>query len=539
MRLIRQGTVFWLYFLAVLAWMFLYLLLNNRADWDLWGVMSFGAILDQNAGRFPYEDVFSYTAYGLPWIYHEWGSGVIFFQVFKHFGSAGLFWLKICLVTGIFLLACRRMTFPNADEKPLTGWQAGIFHCTLLICAYLILPICSTTIRCQLFTFFCYALFLLVLERVRYRQRTRVLWLLPPLMLFWVNVHGGFVTGLVAMAVYWLAFLIDGRRSETVRLGLSLLLSLGMVLVNPYGLAFVSTMFAAWSLPRDTISEWGNVFTLDIPFYGVLYTMLLLAGLGMGLWQWRQSREKFPYVLVLLGLTGINGWLHYKLTPLFLITLLSLGFNRRIFGESGNEKTLPVLYPVYAWLVPIILVLLALIPAGMYTREQTHPFLVRVPGAETMKQGRKLSKFAYPVGLVAFMKEQGIVGNLWAPFAWGEYLYWALYPGVLVSIDGRYETIYPEQVYRDTRAFYTPPYNLRNADKYETTHILVPATEAGLLKRMDMRPDWHLIYRDSMSALYARKPVLRAPKTYPENSAFLDEYPAEDDRFRLPAIRDH
>jgi hypothetical protein len=319
-----------------------------------------------------------------------------------------------------------------------------------------------------------------------------------------------------------------------------LLLCLGSVLVNPYGLSFVATMIAAWSLPRDTISEWGNVFTLDLPLYGVLYTALLLFWLGWGLKDWLKSPRRFPTVLVLLGLTGLNGWLHYKLSPLFLITALSLGLELIPHREEPlPEIKLGFLYPVVAYGLPVLLALLAVIPTGMYLKSQAQPFQVRVPGAESIRQGVVLSRFAYPVGVVDFMRMHHIKANLWAPFAWGEFLYWALYPDCRISIDGRYETIFPESVYEDTRAFYRPPYPLEMAEKYKTTHILVPVAEEELLRKMLAQPGWRLLYRDSMSALFARssgsvnssaaETIVQA-----EGIKTLDQYPAEPHRFRLP-----
>ncbi|HEY9687306.1 MAG TPA: hypothetical protein V6C52_10045 [Coleofasciculaceae cyanobacterium] len=545
-----DDKVFWLYFTAVLAWMFLGLLVNNRADWDLWGVMSFGALLDQNPGRFPYHDVFSYTAYGLPWIYHEWGSGVVFYQVFKHFGSAGLFWLKFWLVSLLLLLSCRRVFFRSPHQQSLTGWWRGLFIGQLLVAAYLILPICSTTIRCQLFTFLGYALFLFLLKnhrQGRLSRLSRLIWLLPLLMIVWVNLHGGFAMGLMAVGVYFLAALWQvwqrehvAGESEPRTLGIILLLCLGTMLMNPYGLSFIATMIAAWSLPRETISEWGNVFTLDLPLYGVLYTALLLLWLGWGLRDWLKSPRRFPTVLILLGLTGLNGWLHYKLSPLFLITALSLGFElipHREEPASASQRGF--LHPVYTYGAPVLLALLAMIPTGMYLKSQEQSFQVRVPGAESIRQGTALSRFAYPVGVVDFMRTRHIQANLWAPFAWGEFLYWALYPDSRISIDGRYETIFPESVYEDTRAFYRPPYPLELAEKYQSTHILVPVAEERLLSKLMAQPGWHLLYRDSMSALFTRSDASIANPVagvgpQPGSAMTLERYPAEPHRFRLP-----
>ena len=78
------------------------------------------------------------------------------------------------------------------------------------------------------------------------RDSLRKLWCLPPLMLLWANVHGGFVLGFVLLGLYLLSgavLLLRCRdREDATWLGLRLRM-LGMVsaaslllsFINPYG----------------------------------------------------------------------------------------------------------------------------------------------------------------------------------------------------------------------------------------------------------------------------------------------------------------
>ena len=61
--------------------------------------------------------------------------------------------------------------------------------------------------------------------------------------------------------------------------------------------------------------------------------------------------------------------------------------------------------------------------------------------------------FAFPARAVAFLRASGIRGNMAVPFDWGEYVLWHLGPGVKVSIDGRRETVYSDEAYRESRDF--------------------------------------------------------------------------------------
>jgi hypothetical protein len=57
------------------------------------------------------------------------------------------------------------------------------------------------------------------------------------------------------------------------------------------------------------------------------------------------------------------------------------------------------------------------------------------------------------VEVVDFLRVNGVRGNLATPFDWGQYVLWKLHPAVKVSFDGRYETVYPEEVARDNFNF--------------------------------------------------------------------------------------
>ena len=61
--------------------------------------------------------------------------------------------------------------------------------------------------------------------------------------------------------------------------------------------------------------------------------------------------------------------------------------------------------------------------------------------------------FPFPARAVALLKQSGIRGNMAVPFDWGEYVIWHLGPGIKVSVDGRRETVYSEESYRQSRDF--------------------------------------------------------------------------------------
>jgi hypothetical protein len=57
------------------------------------------------------------------------------------------------------------------------------------------------------------------------------------------------------------------------------------------------------------------------------------------------------------------------------------------------------------------------------------------------------------VAAVNLLKQSGVSGNLATEFSWGEYVLWHLGPAIKVSIDGRRETVYSQDVYQKNISF--------------------------------------------------------------------------------------
>lgn len=542
----QEQKIFWLSFLAVSVWVVLFLVINNQADMDLWGVMSFGALLDNNPGRFPYIDPFSYTALGTPWVYHEWGSGVVFYQLFKYGGSQALFWLKLFLVELILMLSCHLYLLGGLHCKPSlpNRFSQAFYAFCLPLVVYLLLPDVDTTIRCQLFTFVGYALFLYLLKCHSEGRFTYGVWLMPLYMICWANVHGGFIMGLGLLGLYLLYHWFTDQTRQAERVALVLFLSALATLTNPYGFRFWQTMVSAWALPRVHISEWGNIPSLDIPCYGLIYTALFLVGLLLGYLQWRRTKEKFPLNLSLLFFTGTYGWLHYKLAPLFLISFLSIGLD----NLNENFALLSTWFPTrwspgkarFSHLFPFLTTwgLTALLVFGVflgsfYWRTHLNILAVRVPGMPNSHASAATTKFSYPLGVTGYILRHNLHGNLWVPFSWGEFMYWVLFPQCRISIDGRYETLYTEQIFNDYYRFYHPPYQLNVAERYPTTHILVETSRPELVEKMGHNKEWHEVYRDNQAVLFARHPEPLETGKNPTIDLTLDHYRGDLKRFRV------
>lgn len=490
-----------LYFRVVLAALtfaaIYFLLLRNVANFDLWGVLSFGALAEQ--GPLPRIDIFSYTAPGASWIFPEWGSGVFLHRLLTTWGDSGIFVLKLVLFAMTLTMAAAIHRLESEDHAPRTAaatlFLLGLPGCYLLLDGYI------PTLRGQAFSVLGYVAFLWILDGYRRFPSTRAPWLLPPFLAVWINMHGGFLLGLFVIGVHLLWLLAERRKSQATELSIVTLFCLGALLLNPYGLRFLPAILESWTVSRTGIGEWGNVF-INGPTFGWTYTALACAAVStaaVNAWH----KRRFPGVLILLAATAIQGFLHAKLVPYFVFTLLALGGTEflRLLSRYDPPRRVADLFclvlPSGVAAASVTLIALQLLSGNEVLRP-------RVPAWDS-SANQPADPVHYPVGAAAFLAESPSPVNIWCPLTWGEFLSWSLYPNARVSMDGRFETVYPASVRRDHLRFWTGARDVSVAGEYDTTHILVPVDDRATLAAVDASP-WVRIYQDPIAVVYSRTP---------------------------------
>lgn len=538
----------WLYFCALFAVSLGIFSAQIYADPDLWGKLAIGGLLEANFFYFPYTDPFNYTAPNSTWIDHEWGAGVLFYWLVQTFGSESLFWLKCVLFTGFLGLLFYSFHWTTkweaqtaAPPSQLYGFRQVLFIASLVALYPDWILNFSAVVRCQLFTFLMFPLFLLLLEQYRVQQ-SRWVWILPVLMLLWSNLHGGFIVGFFALGVYWLWMLWEKRWPLFRGLSFVVVLSGLATLVNPYGLEHLRQLAMAWTLGRSDIAEWMSVSD----FYGTGLVLYLYLGVlvfwgGLSFYDWWRDRRKFPGFFLMIVVTGVEGLLHLKLATLFVAAVCCLGPGLIIpplwlswlsRWEELRKSIRNILTIGYGSALPV------LVMAALFFVFKPPFENLLTPKLEAPEVGHS-GILVYPNRAVAFLQANHIQGNLWCPFHWGEYLFWNLYPNVKVSMDGRYEAIYPLNVVADSNAFYQPPYQTQKPLQYKTTLVMIPSDKAMLVAKFEQEPGWRLLYQDSVARIYSRNQnngSLGHSVTGPEQprKVFLEDSLGDLNRFQTP-----
>src|SRR6185503_4613823 len=151
------------------------------SDGDFWFHLKTGEYV-WNTGLVPKQELFSFTAYGNPWIAHGWLSGVIFYAVYSKVGLYPLMFIFALLATFAFWIVFRR----TVGHPLVVGFAIvlGIFTA---------LP--NLGVRPRIFSLLFASIFLALLTNYAQYGKGRAIWWLVPLMVLWVNLHGGFIIG--------------------------------------------------------------------------------------------------------------------------------------------------------------------------------------------------------------------------------------------------------------------------------------------------------------------------------------------------------
>jgi hypothetical protein len=468
---------------------------GQLTDPDLWGHIRFGqAALAQH--HVILHDAYSYTAFGRLFGNHEWLTEIVMATVYNHLGIVGLkLWKFTC--TGSVLLC---LALALAETGATFAVQSNI----LMAAALGMMP--QMQYRPQLFTFLFFAATIAILARHYYRG-TAPLWMLVPIILLWVNLHGGFVIGIASLGAYagivGLQDLISGKRLQRALKPAALALAALLApLATPSGTGTWRMVIRAVFNPalRIIIVDWHPLTYAmaqqwQAAHSGVIYYLLVLGFIAVFIITLALTPRggDLPFV-VIAAMMSVAAWSAVRNMPLAVIacavpiarhTTLLLAQLR----ERGEALGLPAAAPLERpgmspWVVGTVAAAFALY-AGLFSP-------------------RLRLETVYPSGAVAFMQQHRLHGNILDEFGWGEYLIWHLGPGSKVFIDGRYDLIYSDKVIEDYLDF---RFDRARAGavlaSYPHDFVLIPPA-AGAYKLMVRTPGWVLVYHDKDAALFAR-----------------------------------
>lgn len=460
-------------------------------NWDIFWQLQSGRHMVETRELLT-TDVFS-LAPDAPRVEHCWLHDILVYAVYLAGGYVGLSLWKGLLVAATALLL------------GLTAYRRGASLLSVLAVGLpaFLLPHGGWQDRPQLWSYLFFAIFLWTFEAHRQGSR-RALWLLPPIMLLWANMH--------AAAVLAVLLLLPGVAGEAAerwwlrRPALSthdyrrLLYVSGAVvlagLVTPYGPHLAEVLLGAPTLGEASgmvtqlyNSDWRPTTWNRNPqyFYAMAATVLLLAA------GWRRLR--LPDLLMLGGL-AVMGLSLERHTPFLLMAMAALLPLYLDAAIDALRRHSPAWLPQAARYVVVsgLFVLAAILARDIY--RQKGFFNVG------------LGSMDVPAAAADFVRTERLPGNLFNSYDWGGYLMWALYPDYQVFWDGRQNSV---AMFKHGMAVMWLPVWQQTLDRFDVNIIVLKALSGDvggtypLHDNLRRSPDWALVYADEVAVVFIRR----------------------------------
>jgi tetratricopeptide (TPR) repeat protein len=503
------------FFLSLVAVGYAFLAdLRTMTDFDLgWQLATARWIVQHH--EIPSTDVFSYTAQGQPWVYPV-GPGLVFYGAYLLGGYALLSWIQAVACAGTIALLLRRGSVVSA------------------VLAILAVPLIAIRIgsRGDTFTVVLFAAFLVLLWQQHQIGRAR-LWLLPILMVAWVNLHLGFIAGLALMTAYVAVEALDmvwrERREAAVEHLRScwpwLILTCGATLVNPWGWGVYLAVLRQQRLQETWMQFWIGEWASAQLNWTVMST---------GLWL-RNPDNTFYLVLWIAAVAVLVALLRRQLGAAALVGGAAVIAIRHIRFEAllgivmvvvagavltsalaalPNKIKEARVGPI--WCSAGLTIAVALFAVGLACLRSADLISDRrylTSGDERGSFGTGLSWW-FPERAAAFIERENIPGQIFNSYSGGGYFIWRLGPKYLDYIDGRTIPFAPKLIERNIRLMATPPDSLewqREAQDRGINAILVPLGRNNGLHLFPVLPQfcasdaWRPVYLDEVSAVFVRR----------------------------------
>jgi len=457
------------------------------SDGDFWWHLRTGEYIVRHHS-IPRTDPFSFSNFGKPWVAHEWLSDLIFYLVYSHFGFNTLIFVFAVLTATAFL-----MVFMRCDAHAFVGAFATLLATSSVLT--------TVGVRPRAFTLLFASFFLLVLTQYTQGRQRKQLWLLVPVMALWVNLHAGFLIGLVLIALTIVGLFLDswmeGKPLASAwpsarKLLLVLVASCGAVLLNPQGVKIFLFPFEFFFSPvqQNQINDWLSP-NFHQPEFLPLAFLLLATTVVMAL---SPSRPKLSELVLFLSTlyATLKSNRHVAIFALIAAPLFANYFQswidstalRRSFGSDRSERRDRA---------NMFFAVLMLIPAVALTIQLKKEIY------STPKQER----VGVPLQAVAYMKAQNVTGRTFTdPNIWSGYLIWEM-PQNPVFIDGRID-MYGDEFVTYYLKIINGTEDWESAfDQYQIRAAVI-SPKSVLRLQMQKSPKWQEVYSDEMAVVFAR-----------------------------------
>ncbi|MFB3851895.1 MAG: hypothetical protein ACE14Q_08250 [Acidobacteriota bacterium] len=470
------------FLILFLAAVFCISLLQGMVDPDLfWHIRAGKDILDSQKIVLP--DTWNYLFEGQIWVNQQWLVQIVYAFLYKIGGISLLFYFKslVCSLIALFVF--------------LSIKRENIFISFLTTAIIIAVVGRYFLMRTQLFSFLFLAVLIYFLENKSPQNR-----IIPLIFLFalWSNIHAFFGLGLMALGMYVSFSILTQIYNEKsfsplfAKDNLFQVISVPLcalsTLLNPFGIKIYQTAGTIFSHKQDTlVSEWLPVWKYplvsNLIFYIFFAVLIFLSILFVEKIKPAQAAMALPLI--------IFGFYSVRILPFSVIASAPLLF----FLLNELYSILKIKKEQIQKISPLFVALLVLISISSFSYRLTNP--LHIPDTVYRED--------YPVGAVAFMKENNLKGKIFNEFDWGGFLVFSS-KDFKTAIDGRTAVLlFPKgylEYWRDTVD--TKEGWKERLEKGSPDYILL-FSDDFLASELMQSKEWQVLYGDSISILFGKK----------------------------------
>ena len=431
------------------------------------------------------------------WVNYQWIPQVMFYRIFKIGGINALIILKSLVWLAIFFFIFKIGYHKNTYLLNVLGVLMAIFVVQARIC-----------VRPEMFSYLFLSLYLFVLYKYSQRE-SKIVYLLPILQIFWVNMHVYYFLGPLLILLYCLGGTKNAGALRFRRLAFITLLTMLSCLINPNGLEGAVVPFRLLSSLKGG-DNFGSYIAELQPILPRLFSektsilffykaLILTAGLSFALNIKRANLGNLFGCIIFL-LISIK-WLRYiNIFAIFAVVQIIINF-KDFFAAWQNKinfKYKPKLKLVGELITVSGLGVVLLLSTNIFFSERI---------LNIHQLGLGVSETAYPKKAVDFIQAAGLKGNIFNNFEAGGYIDWYLYPQSKAFIDGTIG-IYGKDIWDDyIRALQLKIPLDALTEKYKINYFLLMhifADSRPLIKKLYQDKNWKLIYLDEVSMVFIK-----------------------------------
>jgi hypothetical protein len=462
-------------------------------------------------------DSFSSTMSGQPWYAWEWLYDAMVALIHQSLGLNGVVFFSGLIIAATFTLTLkfallRGASLPLALVLLLFSMGACSIH-------FLARPhLLSWLIAVVWFQIVDTAASCLVPE-----QRRCLYWL-PALMLLWVNVHGGFVFGLVLLALYmvagWIQYFASSGAGDRERiaglhrqLGIATVLSILATFLNPYGYRLHQHIYDYLTnrFLMNHIDEFLSPNFHHVPQQ--CFAILLLITLAALAVTFRKLAAPQLLVILFAAWSGIFASRNLPISSLLLVLVMA-----PLLPEAFSEAAAR---PDYAASLRGLLLRLRSFETRMRKMEFSFrghlwPLLGVAFGLWICWHGGRLGSNRlmdahfdagrFPVQAVEVIADRGGEVPIFCPDIWGGYLIYQLYPRIKVVVDDRHD-LYGSEFFKNyLKVIQVQPGWDQVLEQEHVTRVLAPAN-SSLTVLLRESPQWMVVHEDDTAVLFRKGDV--------------------------------